>query len=54
VNLLGLAILFLVIGLVFFLLGARGAAGVSLEIGRLLLLVFAVLFIVSMIAYAVS
>lgn len=41
------AILFFVLGLVAVLLGANGIAGVSMEAGRLLLLVFLILAVVS-------
>ena len=45
-GLLGLAIIFLVIGLVAYVLGARGVAGMSAGIGRTLLFVFLVLFVI--------
>lgn len=41
------AIIFFVLALVAFLFGANGIAGVSMEIGRLLLIVFLVLAVVS-------
>jgi uncharacterized membrane protein YtjA (UPF0391 family) len=41
------AIAFFVLGLIAVLFGANGVAGVSLEAGRLLLLVFVVLAVVS-------
>ncbi len=41
------AIIFFVLGLVAILLGATGFAGVSLEIGRILLVVFLVLAVLS-------
>lgn len=41
------AIVFFVLGLVAMLLGANGFAGVTLEIGKLLLIVFVALAIIS-------
>jgi uncharacterized membrane protein YtjA (UPF0391 family) len=45
-GLLGLAILFLIIALVAYALGARGVAGMSAGIGRTLLFVFLVLAVI--------
>ncbi len=42
-SLLGIAILFFVIAIVAYVLGARGVAGMSAGIGRTLLFVFLVL-----------
>ncbi|MNL61603.1 hypothetical protein D3C87_1855490 [compost metagenome] len=44
---LNAAIAFFVIALVAFVLGATGVAGLSMEIGRLLLIVFLVLAVIS-------
>lgn len=44
---LNAAITFFVIALVAFILGASGLAGMSMEIGRVLLMVFLVLAIIS-------
>ena len=41
------AISFFVLGLVAFLLGANGIAGLSVEIGRMLLVVFVILAVIS-------
>jgi len=41
------AILFFVLALVAFVLGANGVAGLSMEIGRILLFVFLVLAVIS-------
>lgn len=41
------AIIFFIIAIVAFIFGASGIAGMSMEIGRLLLLVFLVLAIIS-------
>lgn len=48
------AIAFFVLALVAFLLGAGGIAGISMEIGRLLLVVFLVLAVISFIINLVS
>lgn len=48
------AISFFVLALVAFLLGANGIAGLSMEIGRVLLAVFLVLAAISFIAAMVS
>jgi uncharacterized membrane protein YtjA (UPF0391 family) len=45
-GLLGIAILFLIIALVAYALGARGVAGMSAGIGRTLLFVFLVLAVI--------
>jgi Protein of unknown function (DUF1328). len=44
---LNAAIAFFIIAIVAFVLGATGVAGMSMEIGRLLLIVFLVLAVVS-------
>ena len=44
---LNAAIAFFIIALVAFVLGATGVAGMSMEIGRLLLIIFLVLAVVS-------
>lgn len=48
------AVVFFVLALVAMLLGAGGVAGVSMEIGRTLLVVFLVLAVISFIASLVS
>ena len=48
------AIGFFVIGLLAMLLGAYGVAGISVEIGRILLFVFLVLAVVSFVASLVT
>ena len=47
-NLLGLAIVFLVFALIAYVVGARGVAGFSMEIARFLVWIFVVLFVVTM------
>lgn len=41
------AIIFFILAIVAFVLGANGVAGLSMEIGRLLLIVFLVLAVIS-------
>ena len=48
------AILFFILGLVSVLLGAYGIAGLSLEIGRVLLAVFLVFAVISFIASIIT
>jgi uncharacterized membrane protein YtjA (UPF0391 family) len=45
--LIGLAVLFLVLALVAFILGARGVAGFTMEIAKWFVIIFVVLAIVS-------
>jgi uncharacterized membrane protein YtjA (UPF0391 family) len=53
VALLGLAIFFLVIAFVAYLLGARGVAGFSLEIAKIIIVVFIALFVITLLFGAV-
>ncbi|WP_370575184.1 DUF1328 domain-containing protein [Methanomethylovorans sp.] len=46
-GLIGLAILFLILAFVAYLLGARGVAGFSMEIARWLVIIFIILAIVA-------
>jgi uncharacterized membrane protein YtjA (UPF0391 family) len=46
-DLIGLAVIFLVLALVAFIVGARGIAGFSMEIARWLVIIFIVLAIIS-------
>jgi|APLak6261662433_1056034.scaffolds.fasta_scaffold87504_2 uncharacterized membrane protein YtjA (UPF0391 family) len=48
------AIIFFVLGLVSVLLGANGIAGLSIEIGKILLTVFLILAVVSFVVSLVS
>jgi uncharacterized membrane protein YtjA (UPF0391 family) len=48
------AIGFFLLALLAYVLGANGVAGVSMEIGRLLLWVFLILAVVSGVAYLVT
>jgi uncharacterized membrane protein YtjA (UPF0391 family) len=46
-GLIGLAILFLILALVAYILGARGVAGFSTEIAKWLIIIFVILAIIS-------
>ena len=46
-DLIGLAVLLLILALVAYILGARGIAGFSMEIAKWLVIIFVVLAIVS-------
>lgn len=46
-GLIGLAVFFLILALVFFVLGARGIAGFSMEIAKWLVIIFVVVAIVT-------
>ena len=48
-TLLGLAVLFLVIALVAYVVGAKGVAGFSMGIAKVLAVVFIVLFVLSIV-----
>ena len=49
VSLLGLAILFLVIAFIAYIVGARGVAGFSMGIAKILIVVFIILFVITLI-----
>jgi uncharacterized membrane protein YtjA (UPF0391 family) len=48
-SLLGLAILFLVIAFIAYVLGARGIAGFSMDIAKILIVLFVILFVITLI-----
>jgi uncharacterized membrane protein YtjA (UPF0391 family) len=48
-DLIYLAVIFLVLALVFFILGAKGIAGFSMEIAKWLVIIFVVVAIVTFI-----
>jgi uncharacterized membrane protein YtjA (UPF0391 family) len=48
-DLIYLAVIFLVLALVFFILGAKGIAGFSMEIAKWLVIIFVVIAIVTFI-----
>jgi len=47
VDLIGLAVVFLILALVAYILGARGVAGLSMEIARWLIIIFVLLAILT-------
>jgi uncharacterized membrane protein YtjA (UPF0391 family) len=47
VDLIGLAVVFLILALIAFVLGARGIAGFSMEIAKWLVIIFIVLAIIT-------
>ena len=53
-NLLYFAIVFFVLAIVAYLLGARGIAGMTAGIGRTLMMVFLVLFVVFLVIGLIS
>ena len=48
-TLLGLAVLFLIIALVAYVVGAKGVAGFSMGIAKILVVVFVLLFLLSIV-----
>jgi uncharacterized membrane protein YtjA (UPF0391 family) len=46
-DLIGLAIVFLILALIAYVLGARGIAGFSMEIAKWLVIIFIILAIIS-------
>jgi len=48
-TLIGLAVLFLILAFVSYVLGARGVAGMSMEIAKWLVIIFIILAIVTFI-----
>lgn len=48
-DLIGLAVLFLILAFVSYVLGARGVAGMSMEIAKWLVIIFIILAIVTFI-----
>ncbi len=47
VDLIGLVVVFLVLALIAYILGAQGVAGFSMEIARWLIIIFIILAIIS-------
>jgi uncharacterized membrane protein YtjA (UPF0391 family) len=47
-GLIGLAVTFLVLALIAYVLGARGIAGFSIEIAKWLIIIFVILAIISL------
>ncbi len=48
-TILGLAVLFLIIALVAYVVGAKGVAGFSMGIAKILVVVFVLLFLLSIV-----
>jgi uncharacterized membrane protein YtjA (UPF0391 family) len=46
-TLLGLAVLFLIVAFLAYIFGAKGVAGLSMDIAKILIVVFVVLFAIS-------
>ena len=46
-DLIGLAVVFLILALIAYVLGARGIAGFSMEIAKWLVIIFIILAIIS-------
>jgi len=46
-DLIGLAVIFLILAFVAYILGARGVAGFSMEIAKWLVIIFIILAIIS-------
>lgn len=46
-DLIGLAVFFLILALVFYILGARGIAGFTMDIAKWLVIIFVVIAIVT-------
>jgi uncharacterized membrane protein YtjA (UPF0391 family) len=47
VDLIGLAVLFLILALVAYILGARGIAGFSMEVAKWMIIIFVILAILT-------
>jgi uncharacterized membrane protein YtjA (UPF0391 family) len=47
VDLIGLAVAFLILALIAYILGAQGVAGFSMQIARWLIIIFIILAIIS-------
>jgi uncharacterized membrane protein YtjA (UPF0391 family) len=48
-GLIGLAVLFLILALVFYIVGARGIAGLSMDIAKWLVIIFVIIAVVTFI-----
>lgn len=46
-DLIGLAVFFLVLALIFYILGARGIAGFTMDVAKWLVIIFVVIAIVT-------
>jgi uncharacterized membrane protein YtjA (UPF0391 family) len=48
-DLIWLAVVFLILALVFYILGAKGVAGFSMEIAKILVIIFVIIAIITFI-----
>ena len=49
IDLIGLAVVFLIVALISYVVGARGIAGFSMEIAKILIVVFVVFFLLALV-----
>jgi len=49
VNLIQLAVIFLILALIFFIMGMRGIAGVTMEIAKWLVIIFVAVAIIMLV-----
>lgn len=47
VDLIFLAVIFLILALVFYILGAKGVAGFSMEIAKILVIIFIIIAVIT-------
>jgi len=52
-TIIGLAIIFLIVAVIAYVFGAKGVAGLSMDIAKILIVVFVVLFAISLVFGAV-
>jgi len=52
-TIIGLAIIFLIVAVIAYVFGAKGVAGLSMDIAKILIVVFVVLFAISFVFGAV-
>jgi uncharacterized membrane protein YtjA (UPF0391 family) len=49
ISLIGLAVFFLILALLFYIMGARGIAGFTMEIAKILVIIFVIVALVTFI-----
>jgi len=47
ISLIGLAVIFLILALLFYIMGARGIAGFTMEIAKVLVVIFVIVALVT-------
>jgi len=47
ISLIGLAVFFLILALLFYIMGARGIAGFTMEIAKILVIIFVIVALVT-------